>query len=101
MRHVTGGRLPAVPLSTFAEHTDCYDVRDHNDPETRTLIKELELGLLINAESPRILKEPLLRISLKEDPQAPRKKPFHFAKWQHIAQEDTLEFCYQKPGNAI
>ncbi len=57
----TQGRMPALPLSQFSSNAPpCYFVGHHNGPEILDLIDRLDIDLLVNAGTPRILKGPLL-----------------------------------------
>lgn len=57
----TGGQFESVPLSAaLHDHHESYPVEDHNAEATAGFIRELELDLLINAGTPRILKASIL-----------------------------------------
>jgi methionyl-tRNA formyltransferase len=57
----TGGRLPPVPLESFADRTPpSFFVDSHNSETTGALVRRLGLDLLLNAGTPRILKAPIL-----------------------------------------
>jgi len=58
----TGGRLPPLPLERFdALRIPRQTVADHRAAECTTLVRSLALDLLINAGTPRILPEAVLR----------------------------------------
>lgn len=57
----TRGRLPAVPLHKFAaEQIPLFAVENHNDPEATMIARNREVGILVNAGTPRILKSAML-----------------------------------------
>ena len=56
----TDGRLPPVPLADIVPDLPRINVGSHNDRETIDLIHRLEIDLLVNAGTPRILRQPLL-----------------------------------------
>jgi methionyl-tRNA formyltransferase len=58
----TAGRLPPLPLEEFeSQRIPFYFVADHRSKTTADLVRELALGLLLNAGTPRILGPELLR----------------------------------------
>lgn len=57
----TGGRLPPLPMETFEDHAiPSYMVQNHNNPAAAKIVRDLELDLLLNSETPRILTEDIL-----------------------------------------
>ncbi|HEY9080148.1 formyltransferase family protein [Magnetovibrio sp.] len=57
----TGGRLPPIGLHTFEHHKiPGYFVANHNSAATLSLLEQLDLDILVNAGTPRILKNPIL-----------------------------------------
>lgn len=58
----TAGRMPDIGLDTFdSDQFQIHNVPNHNDPVAVKLVRELELDVLVNAGTPRILKAPLLQ----------------------------------------
>jgi len=52
----TAGRMPPIPLDTFEQaEIPAYFVHNHNSSFTAKLVQRLELDLLVNAGTPRIL----------------------------------------------
>jgi methionyl-tRNA formyltransferase len=59
----TGDRMPPIDFESLDEHhVPFYFVRDHNGPACVGLLHKLGVELLVNAGTPRILKEELLAI---------------------------------------
>jgi methionyl-tRNA formyltransferase len=57
----TAGRFPPVPLAEFEDRAiPFYPVRNHASEATAALVRKLELDVLINAGTPRILPPALL-----------------------------------------
>jgi methionyl-tRNA formyltransferase len=53
----TEGQLPPIPLHAFMSHRiPCYNVENHNWQGMRELLKYLDIDVLVNAGTPRILK---------------------------------------------
>lgn len=53
----TEGRLPPIPMHVFASnHVPSYNVENHNWPGMSKLIGSLDIDILVNAGTPRILK---------------------------------------------
>ncbi len=60
----TAGRFPLIPLSEFeALRLPCYFVADHTSAASIALVRALELDVLVNAGTPRILTPEFLRAS--------------------------------------
>ena len=59
-RSRTQGRFPEQPIDRYLRKYHWCTVPNHNGKICRTQIRELELGLLVNAGTPRILKSDLL-----------------------------------------
>jgi methionyl-tRNA formyltransferase len=57
----TDNKLPPIPLEIFAGLPIArHEVRDHNDTATVDLVRALGIDLLLNSETTRILKGPVL-----------------------------------------
>lgn len=60
-RERTGDLLPAVPLECFEEnHIPSYLVTNHNSEACVALVRKLDVDVLVNAGTPRILSADLL-----------------------------------------
>jgi methionyl-tRNA formyltransferase len=57
----TAGRMPPVPLESFANQAPpCFFIDNHNSQTTVRLVQQLGLDLLLNAGTPRILDAAIL-----------------------------------------
>lgn len=57
----TAGRMPAMPIELFEESAiPFYFLANHNSPPTSALVKKLELDVLVNGGTPRIVGHDLL-----------------------------------------
>lgn len=57
----TAGRMPIIPLENFEEkRVPFYLVKNHSSKDTAALVAHLDIDILVNAGTPRILKQPIL-----------------------------------------
>ena len=57
----TDGQVPLIPLESFTETPPpCFFVDNHNSKTTTALVRRMQIDLLLNAGTPRILKPEIL-----------------------------------------
>ena len=58
----TGNQLPSLDLNKITENIKVYSVDNHNSKKCIEIIDQHKVGILINAGTPRIIKEALLKV---------------------------------------